>query len=379
MERFKQDDGIRHFAADGSHLTARRSIADIGDENFRRLVQAMHEGVLYADNDNKVLYVNDSFCNISGYSYDELIGKIYTDLLIADKDRILMESKAQLRKEGIGDQYELQLLRKSGEQLWTLVNGIPIADDEGNIIGSMGTYSVITEIKKTEKRLKAINQELNTFIYKLSHDLRGPVASIKGLANLARTEIADPESLNYIELISRSVHRLDSILTDLLEIVRIKENAIYTEMIDVNILVESILKSISPQEEFLKVSCKLDIESGLSFVSDKKILSAIIHNTIDNSIKYRDTTKDKNFLDVVISNFHTGIRIVVEDNGVGIPYHIHEKIFDMFYRGNLESKGTGLGLYIVKNGVDKLGGTIHMESEPDIGTKFVIDIPTIFE
>ena len=370
---------MRFLLPETPKASSRQRSTDLSDENFKRLIEAMHEGVLYSDNNDKILYVNNSFCELTGYSYDELVGRIYSDFLIAGKDRIMMESKVMLRKEGIGDQYELQLLRKNGELLWTMVNGIPIQDDEGKVIGSMGTYSVITEVKKTEKRLKAINQELNTFIYKLSHDLRGPVASIKGLANLARTEILDPESMNYIELISKSVHRLDSILTDLLEIVRIKENAIYTESIAMETLVDSILHSISPQEELKKMKFTIRVEEGLNFISDKKILSAVIHNTIDNSIKYRDSTKDVNIFDLVICTYHTGIRIIVDDNGVGIPYNIHEKIFDMFYRGHIDSKGTGLGLYIVKNGVEKLGGSIHMESEPEIGTKFVIDIPTIFE
>ncbi len=379
MEQFKQEDGMRFMLPITPNLSTGQRTTDIGDENFKRLIEAMHEGVLYSDNMDRILYVNNSFCEITGYTYEDLVGKIYSDFLIAGKDRIMMESKALLRREGIGDQYELQMLRKNGELVWTMVNGIPIQDEEGNVIGSMGTYSVITEVKKTEKRLKAINQELNTFIYKLSHDLRGPVASIKGLANLARTEIADPDGLNYIDLISKSVLRLDSILTDLLEIVRIKENAIYTENIDLELLVTSILQSISPQEELRKMKYTVRVEPGLTFVSDKKIISAIIHNTIDNSIKYRDPAKDINIMDLIICSFHNGIRIIVDDNGVGIPYHIHEKIFDMFYRGHIESKGTGLGLYIVKNGVEKLGGTIHMESEPEIGAKFVIDIPNIFE
>ena len=378
MEHFKQEDGMRFLLPETPKASSRQRSTDLSDENFKRLIEAMHEGVLYSDNNDKILYVNNSFCELTGYSYDELVGRIYSDFLIAGKDRIMMESKVLLRKEGIGDQYELQILRKNGELVWTMVNGIPIQDDEEKVIGSMGTYSVITEVKKTEKRLKAINQELNTFIYKLSHDLRGPVASIKGLANLARTEILDPESLNYIELISKSVHRLDSILTDLLEIVRIKENAIYTESIAMETLVDSILHSISPQEDLKKMKFTIRVEAGLNFVSDKKILSAVIHNTIDNSIKYKDSTKDVNIFDLVICTYHTGIRIIVDDNGVGIPYNIHEKIFDMFYRGHIDSKGTGLGLYIVKNGVEKLGGSIHMESEPEIGTKFVIDIPTIF-
>ena len=144
-------------------------------------------------------------------------------------------------------------------------------------------------------------------------------------------------------------------------------------------LVDSIIRSISPQDELKKMKYTVRVEAGLAFISDKKILSAVIHNTIDNSIKYRDLNKDVNIFDLIICTYHTGIRIIIDDNGVGIPYNIHEKIFDMFYRGHIDSKGTGLGLYIVKNGVEKLGGSIHMESEPEIGTKFVIDIPTIFE
>jgi PAS domain S-box-containing protein len=370
--------GAAYFSKDITGRKEAENEIKKSEERYRMLIETMHEGVVYLDKNDSILFANRRLCEMTGYSQPELINQKAATLLIANKDKGLMESKLQLRHKGIDDQYEIQLLCKNGTLKWTMVNGIPITDEDNIIIGSMATFTDISEIKKTESRLRATNQELNTFIYKSSHDLKGPLASIRGLTGLASNELVDVDSLHYLDLINQSANRLDTILSDLLETVRIKENAICAEEVDLALVVDDVIKNISSSKGFANLNITIDVPHKV-FLTDLKIIDSIIHNILDNGIKYRDTTKSSNWIALNLNETANGIIIEIEDNGVGIPIALQEKVFDMFYRANLESKGTGLGLYIVKNAVEKLGGSITLYSEVGSGTKFIIDLPNISE
>ena len=355
-----------------AELNIRRS-----EEKFRRLIETMHEGVVYSDYDGKIQFVNTRFCEVTGYSPEELLGKQSVKNILAKDSADLLNQKAELRKKGIGDQYELKMRKKSGETVWALVNGVPLLDDRGEVAGAMDTYIDITDMKLAETRLKSINQELNTFVYKSSHDLKGPLASIKGLTSIAKYEVTDEAGLRYLGLITQSTDKLDQILTDLLETVKIKETAVVAEKIDVNALIKAVMDSLEHSPDFERVSFRFNIKPDLFFYSDKKILISVMQNMIDNGVKYRRQEIDNSFVAISIEENYAGIIIKVEDNGLGIPDEIQDKVFDMFYRGHSESKGTGLGLYIVKNAIEKLGGTIEIQSKTGQGTIFTIFLPNL--
>jgi len=355
-----------------AELNIRRS-----EEKFRRLIEIMHEGVVYSDIEGRIQFVNNRFCRVTGYSPEELLGKQSVKNFLTVDSAGLLNEKTDLRKKGIGDQYELKMRKKSGEIVWALVNGVPLLDDAGEVVGAMDTYIEITEMKTAEAKLKSINQELNTFVYKSSHDLKGPLASIKGLTSIARDEVTDEAGIRYFGLIAQSTDRLDQILTDLLETVKLKETTVTTEKIDLNALIKDVLNSLEHGPDFGRVSFRLNITPNLFIYSDKKILTSVMQNLIDNGVKYRRHGLDNSFVSISIADSKTGINIKMEDNGMGIPEDIQDKVFDMFYRGHSESKGTGLGLYIVKNAVEKLGGTIELQSKVGEGTIFTIFLPNL--
>ncbi len=369
--------GVSCFSRD----ITERKIAELkirrSEEKFRRLIEIMHEGVVYSDIEGRIQFVNNTFCRVTGYSPEELLGKQSVKNLLAAESADLLSQKMDLRKKGIGDQYELKMRKKSGEIVWALVNGVPLLDDAGEVVGGMDTYIDITEMKTAEAKLKSINQELNTFVYKSSHDLKGPLASIKGLTSIARDEITDEDGKRYFGLIAQSTDRLDHILTDLLETVKLKETTVTTEKIDLNALIKDVLNSLEHGPDFERVSFRINITPNLFIYSDKKILTSVMQNLIDNGVKYRRHDLDNSFVSISIADYKSGITIKMEDNGLGIPEDIQDKVFDMFYRGHSESKGTGLGLYIVKNAVEKLGGTIELQSKVSEGTIFTIFLPNL--
>ncbi|MCH8902680.1 MAG: PAS domain S-box protein [Bacteroidetes bacterium] len=346
------------------------------EHRYRSLLENMNEGLLYVDNDGAIRYVNDRFCEMLGYKNEELLGKMAHSLLL-DKNmkNWIYIDKIQQGLEGKLEQYEVAMQSKSGDTVWALASATPDINLDGKIIGSMITHADITDRKHTEERLKDKNNELNTFVYKASHDLKGPLASIIGIANIAVEEIKNPAILTYFDMIVKSSQRLDSILMDLLELTRISQGTIQTSKVDVEQLTREILKSIEHAPSFSRIKFTLKFSQTKKLKTDRKLLTSILQNIIDNSVKYQNMSSKNPRVSIKIVDHNNGIKIEIADNGLGIEDDLKEKVFDMFFRGNIESKGTGLGLYIVKNSVEKLGGRIEMDSEIHVGTTFKLYLP----
>lgn len=231
--------------------------------------------------------------------------------------------------------------------------------------------------KISEEKLKKTNQELNTFIYRASHDLRGPLSTVKGLTQLGLMEIKEEKSLNYFNLISDRINRLDSILKDLIYIVEVTEVPLQLEIINFNEILDSIQKEICQAGILNEIVYTHEMDVSTSFINDYKLIYTIFKNVIDNSAKYFNPENKITEIKIKIVDYRQGVKVTVIDNGVGIPKDLQPKIFDMFFRGTDQSKGSGLGLYLVKKIIDKLEGVIRVESFFFKGTKMEIYIPSV--
>ncbi len=220
------------------------------------------------------------------------------------------------------------------------------------------------------------NNELNTFVYKATHDLRGPLTSIMGLANLAGREENLHQTTAYVRMISECTQKLDEILVSLIETMAMKNAHLTNSEIDFGQMLNNILERLEFAPGFERLIVNLRVASHKTFFSDDKILNSILQNVIENAVKYQDRSAISPFLNVSIIDTNDGVKIEVADNGIGIPPAIQDKIFDMFYRGSDGSQGSGLGLYLVKNGIQRLGGLIDLKSEPGKGTVFTIYLPS---
>ncbi|MFH1320769.1 MAG: PAS domain S-box protein [Bacteroidota bacterium] len=229
--------------------------------------------------------------------------------------------------------------------------------------------------KKTEENLRIKNRELNTFVYKASHDLRAPFASISGLTHLAKNNIKDPASFEYLDLIEISTNRLDNMLKDLVEISTVMQGVVEKEPVNIEKFVNEVIDSLKHTPQARDVDFRLNFSQKKKFVSDPKLLTSVLQNLIDNAAKYNTSRTKDHYVEIKAQELEEGIRFNIIDNGDGIPKKFHNKVFDMFFRASEESKGTGLGLYIVKTNIEKLGGTIKMKSQVGIGTRFTIYLP----
>ncbi|MBL0742182.1 sensor histidine kinase [Chryseolinea lacunae] len=231
-----------------------------------------------------------------------------------------------------------------------------------------------TELELKNLDLTNTNRELDNFVYSASHDIRAPLMSLKGLIEIAQIE-DDPEQLKeYLKLMQLSLEKQDHFINDIINFSRNKRVSLQMQEVS---LVEVIDNALN-QHRFMKGADRIDVHREYSLdkvFSDPLRLSILFNNLVSNAIKYSDAAKDCCFLKVKTYPTEDHNIISIEDNGVGIRPEDQKKIFDMFFVTQNNNKGTGLGLYIVKEAVQKLGGSIAVESEKNVGTKFIIQIP----
>jgi signal transduction histidine kinase len=245
---------------------------------------------------------------------------------------------------------------------------------EDKTIGIFGSYVDISEQKGIEAELKVRNEELDNFVYKVSHDLRAPLSSVLGLVNLATLEGNDDNLADYVKIIGQKIKQLDNFISDVLSHSKNLKLDVKIEKIDLQVLIENSFKDLDYLKGADTIIRHLDISSE-AFFSDKWRIGEIFRNLISNSIKYRDFEKPNAEISIKVQTNPDRSIITFSDNGIGISVADQNKIFDMFYRASVQSDGSGLGLYIVKNAVEKIGGLLKITSQLGKGTTFELKLP----
>lgn len=233
------------------------------------------------------------------------------------------------------------------------------------------------DLRLQNEELTKVNMEMDSFVYSVSHNLRAPLMSVLGLLNLARQDNQEKDNRfeQYFEMMTHSIKKLDETLQEILDYSRNARNEIEYKKVDLKTLVDESLERLKYLDGFSLIEKNVQVKELYSFYSDEHRLSTILNNLISNAIKYRDEAKPSCHLNISATIRQDAAVIIVEDNGIGIGKDLVPKIFNMFYRATLKSEGAGLGLYIVKEAVSKLQGTIQVESEFGSGTRFRLELP----
>ena len=232
------------------------------------------------------------------------------------------------------------------------------------------------DLQKANDSLRRVNEELDNFIYKTSHDIRGPLASLKGMCNVALMDVKDALALNYLRKLDITAEKLNTILTRLLIVNQINNSVLASDPIDFEGIVGDVLllekKKGLPQR--LKVNKRID--ENIVFHSDKEFVRIILENLIDNAIKfYNDSDRVEPFVNICINTNGQHVTINVTDNGIGVSQVHPDKTFQMFSRASERSETGGIGLYITKTAAEKLGGTVHLKTTPEGYTEFYVKLP----
>ncbi|MBX2842606.1 MAG: HAMP domain-containing histidine kinase [Flammeovirgaceae bacterium] len=237
--------------------------------------------------------------------------------------------------------------------------------------------SEIGKSNQLNEELQKVNKALDQFVYSASHDLRAPIASVLGLIEIAKNEENIDKLKEYLFLQEKSLLKLDEFIKDILNYSRNTRTELQQETVNFSEIVQGVFS----QHQYNKVPVEIEkiksISQNNSFVTDRKRLEVVLNNLISNAIRYSNPYIENPFVKVeVIVNPSQAI-IKVIDNGLGIDNQHLSKVFDMFYRASDRIEGSGLGLYIVKETIEKIKGEVLVESELEKGSCFTLIIPNL--
>jgi PAS domain S-box-containing protein len=340
---------------------------------FTQLFQNVPMAVVMLDESGKVFQVNRGFEQMFGFERSELRGRNLNDFIVPE----------ELRNEGIdlnnlitsNQVVSIETIRKhrTGRLVNVLLCGVPVML-ENQTIGIYGVYVDITDRKNVEEELKIRNTELDNFVYKVSHDLRAPLSSVLGLVNLARLPGNTDNPMDYIDIIGEKISALDHFIGDVLSHSKNLKMEVNISKVDLGKIIDQTFTDLGYLKGAKEMQRSIKIE-GIDFYSDHWRISEIFRNLISNAIKYRQLFNQNPEVVVKIHIDNLRADISFADNGIGIDEKSLNKIFEMFYRATEQSDGSGIGLYIVKNAVEKLGGQISVASRTQQGTRFNIILP----
>lgn len=234
-------------------------------------------------------------------------------------------------------------------------------------------------LRKQNEELAKINKELDSFVYSVSHNLRAPLMSVLGLVNLARVDDRKRDNIfdQYFNMMSHSIQRLDETLKEILDYSRNARHELNVGLVQIEALLNDCMDRLKYMDGSDTIVKEMRIDQTADLYSDGYRLAVIFNNLLSNAIKYRDTTKERSFVKFHVSITDRYAEIEIADNGIGVNDELLSRVFDMFFRATERSEGAGLGLYIVKETLEKLDGRIEVQSRYGEGTVFRIKIPNL--
>jgi len=348
------------------------------------------------DFDGHLLQVNSAWEKVLGYTEDELRG-VLPHQLVHPQDLPMMSERVHLLKKGQAVEYfELRCRHKDGSYRWIGWTAAPFPAEKlififgRNVTARREAEEKVIQLNgELEKRIVAlteVNRELETFNYSISHDLRAPLRSMSGFAQALMDGQASKlgaQEADYVRRIANSARRMDTLLQDLLEYSRVSRASMPPTTVNLDGVVSEIVTL--REREIEQTKARVEVKAPLGAVTaHMPTVQQILANLIDNGLKFvaKETTPHiRVWTETLGSNGHATkhawLRIWVEDNGIGIEKEFHEKIFGLFERLHPSHAfpGTGLGLAIVRKGVERMGGKVGLQSQPDHGSRFWVELP----
>ena len=351
----------------------------IAENKFKLFFDAAPDAYFISDTKGKILNCNIAAEKISGYTKKELINKHISDsILLSKPDRTFFLNSLKIPSKK-PHKFEFQITSKKGKNIIIEIISHRAFIDGENVM--LNIAHDITQRKTTHIKLEEKTKELEMFLYRSSHDLRGPFTSLEGLVTLMKHENLNESAEELLEMFEQTLKTGKTLVDNLAIASEITNKTIESENIDFNKLLKQTITSLQHLDGFKNISFNINIPKELKFYSNSQMLSSISQTLLQNAIKYkRPYTKTHTpFIIINVLKTNEGIKVSIKDNGMGIKEDEVDKIFDLYYRSNHTVDGTGLGLYITKNAVEKLNGTISATSIINKETQFDILLPNLYK
>lgn len=354
-------------------------------ERFKMAVEGSKAGIYEWDWARNSIHFGDYYKKMLGYDDNDLNGlsfEAYLTLIHPDDlSSVRKEVENHFRtKEPYHN--ELRVRMKQGNYKWVSDTGISIFDIQGNPLLIVGSITDIDERKKAEQQIRLqnemlakANEELDRFVYSASHDMRAPLSSLLGLILIAEKTDRPEEITQCLEMMKKRVVAMEGFIKEVTDYSRNSRLALDLRTVNIRKLVQEVVENLKFSIGAERIDIDIKVPENIELTTDINRLRVVLNNLIANAIKHHDRNKPEQFINITSSNSDNHVTLAVEDNGQGIdPEHIGN-IFNMFYRASESSEGSGLGLYIVKETIEKLSGKITVHSGKGTGSVFTIELP----
>ena len=360
------------------------------EEKYRNIISDMNLGLLNIDLNHHIVYANQSFCDMTGYSREELLGS-HTDMFkYDDSSKVIARSKMALSRQGISDTMEILARTKAGEMRNWFVSGGPTYNDRGEQTGAVVIYLDISDQKRLERELEIAktaaeraSEAKESFLANMSHEIRTPLNAIIGMIRELGREQLSPEQQTYLGHTDSAARHLLSIVNSILDISKIEAGELELDEHDFSLgaliaNIQSILH-MKAASKGLALECRISPDIWGAYYGDSARIRQVLINLLSNATKFTLEGGISLRADVLEETATTQrIRIEVADTGIGMDEAYLEEIFSKFSQAEKSTSrrfgGTGLGMSITKEIVRLMDGTIEVSSEKGVGTCFQIEL-----
>ena len=342
---------------------------------LRRILESSGDCIKVLDLDGHLLYMNDGGTAVMEIdNFDQQVkGALWLDFW-QDSAHEAAIAAFQSARAGESSQFDGYCPTAKGSPRWWNVALDPIRNNAGEITGILSISRDVTEQKRITEALKARTQELDSFAYMVSHDLKGPLRGISSIASWIEEDLDDlkmPETCEHLQLLQERILRLEALIEGLLKYSRVGREQVATQSVDMNLLLQTVVDSMAPPAGF-KVCSATTLPT---FKAKEILLSQVIANLVSNAIKHHD--KQEGTAELSFKDKGSHFEFALSDDGPGIDERYKEKIFEMFQtlEDRTAADKTGIGLAIVKKIIDGEGGKLWVEDATPRGSRFCFTWP----
>ncbi len=348
-------------------------------ERYQLLAENIAAAIVIRDQSGKIQYCSKFTEVLTGYA----LGEIYEhqdDFFLAithQEDRESFKRALTICSCGEAFLLRFRFLHKAGFELWGEMRTVPILDSNGSVSSSLSIILDVTGAVRYQKQIEEKNRDLHEFSYMLTHDLKTPILTIKGMLNVITEDFSaelSPELKELYKHITESTQRLEKLVAGVLEYTKITGEEACNQEVDLNSLINDVLDDY--QATCQKHQIQISVDRLPIIISDRTKVYQIFSNLLGNALKYRDSNRQSQItVKLVPTDTPHLVKISISDNGIGIPQNKLQDIFRPFQRAHKGAiAGLGIGLASVKKLLDKIDGEIEVESIEYVGSTFTISL-----
>ncbi|HEY4651018.1 MAG TPA: PAS domain S-box protein [Pontibacter sp.] len=380
VKAFPSDEGLSIYFSDISEKKRNRHEL----EKLSLVASKTNNGVIIADRDYRIEWVNEGFTRLTGYDIAEATGKKPLEFLHCSKTDInTFLSQEDKLNNGEKISFEILNVKKNAEEVWISAEVTALFDEKGERTGHIEVMTDITSLKTSQEELRKLakdlyrkNNDLQQFTYIVSHNLRAPVANALGLSGIiAKADKASPLFHQSLKHLHENVLQLDVVLKDLSTVltIRDKRDSLEKELVDIYAVLQQAIVSFQEPLQSCGGTITTDVAAGTIVKANRAYLYSIFHNLLSNAIKYRSDERPLHVTIKCRGESQSGVLLSVSDNGTGFDINkAGDNVFKLYKRFHTDRKGRGIGLYLVNAHLKAMGGHVEVSSWVGVGTRFLI-------